>query len=59
MAAGYKTTNFVVSAPTPELAKEIGDQAEIYRRQLADEWLGKELPAVVEAVPDPCGCRGE
>lgn len=44
IAAGYKTTNFVVSAPTPELAKEIGDQAEVYRRQLADEWLGKELP---------------
>ena len=43
-AAGYKTTNFVVSAPTPELAKEIGDQAEVYRRQLSDEWLGKELP---------------
>jgi hypothetical protein len=26
------------------LAKEIGDQAEIYRRQLAIEWLGQELP---------------
>ena len=44
-AAGYKTTNFVVSAPTPQLAKEIGDQAEVYRKQLAVEWLGKELPA--------------
>src|SRR6476469_1993900 len=44
-AAGYKTTNFVVSAPTPQLAKEIGDQAEVYRKQLAIEWLGKELPA--------------
>jgi len=23
--AGYRTTNFTVDAPTPELAKEIGD----------------------------------
>src|SRR2546427_7839969 len=43
-AAGYKTTNFVVAAPSPELAKEIGDQAEVFRKQLAMEWLGKELP---------------
>jgi hypothetical protein len=43
-AAGYKTTNFVVSAPTPQLAKEIGDSAEAWRRKLAIEWLGKELP---------------
>ncbi|HVT27474.1 MAG TPA: hypothetical protein VHE81_05590 [Lacipirellulaceae bacterium] len=50
-AAGYRTTNFVVSAPTPELAKEIGDQAEVYRRQLAIEWIGKELPAWSEPCP--------
>jgi hypothetical protein len=50
-AAGYKTTNFVVSAPTPQLAKEIGDQAEVYRKQLAMEWLGKELPAWSKACP--------
>ena len=50
-AAGYKTTNFVVSAPTPQLAKEIGDQAEVYRRNLAIEWLGKELPAWSKPCP--------
>jgi phage terminase large subunit-like protein len=50
-AAGYKTTNFVVSAPTPQLAKEIGDQAEVYRKQLAMEWLGKELPAWSKPCP--------
>jgi hypothetical protein len=49
--AGYKTTNFVVSAPTPELAKEIGDQAEIYRSELAKEWVGKELPAWSKPCP--------
>lgn len=43
-AAGYRTTNFTVSAPTPELAKEIGDRAEVSRRDLAVEWLGQELP---------------
>src|SRR4051812_23545180 len=50
-AAGYKTTNFVVSAPTPQLAKEIGDQAEVYRRDLAIEWIGQELPAWSKSCP--------
>lgn len=50
-AAGYKTTNFTVSAPTPQLAKEIGDQAEVFRRDLAIEWLGKELPAWSKPCP--------
>jgi hypothetical protein len=50
-AAGYKTTNFVVSAPTPQLAKEIGDQAEVYRKRLSIEWLGKELPAWSKPCP--------
>lgn len=43
-AAGYRTRNFTVDAPTPRLAKEIGDAAENYRRTLAMDWLGKELP---------------
>lgn len=43
-AAGYRTANFTVDAPTPQLAKEIGDAAETYRSQLAQEWLGKPLP---------------
>jgi len=42
-AAGYRTANFTVDAPTPQLAKEIGDAAEHYRSQLAREW-GKPLP---------------
>ena len=42
--AGYRTANFTVDAPTPQLAKEIGDMAEHWRRELAQEWLGKELP---------------
>jgi hypothetical protein len=51
VAAGYKTTNFTVSAPSPQLAKEIGDQAEIYRKQLAIEWLGQELPQWSKPCP--------
>ena len=50
-AAGYKTANFVVSAPTPQLAKEIGDAAETWRRELAIEWLGKELPRWSKSCP--------
>src|SRR4051794_35203180 len=50
-AAGYKTTNFTVAAPTPQLAKEIGDQAEVYRRDLAMEWIGKELPTWTKPCP--------
>ncbi|HCK40918.1 MAG TPA: hypothetical protein DHW22_04730 [Planctomycetaceae bacterium] len=42
--AGYRTANFTVDAPTPELAKEIGNMAEHWRRELAQEWLGKQLP---------------
>jgi hypothetical protein len=50
-AAGYRTTNFTVSAPTPQLAKEIGDAAEAWRKQLAMDWLGRELPRWNEPCP--------
>jgi hypothetical protein len=50
-AAGYRTTNFTVSAPTPQLAKEIGDSAEAWRKQLAMDWLGRELPRWNEPCP--------
>lgn len=43
-AAGYRTANFVVEAPTPELARKIGDAAEQYRHTLAVEWTGNPLP---------------
>jgi hypothetical protein len=50
-AAGYKTRNFIVSAPSPQLAKEIGDTAEMWRRQLSIEWLGKEMPPWSKPCP--------
>ena len=43
-AANYKTANFSVDAPTPELAKKFGDMAEFYRKEKALEWLGREMP---------------
>lgn len=49
--AGYRTVNFTVDAPTPQLAKEIGDSAEVWRRDLAKEWLGKELPRWSQPCP--------
>jgi hypothetical protein len=42
--AGYRTTNFIVQAPTQQLAQEIGDAAEQYRESLAIEWVGKPIP---------------
>src|SRR5262245_50317337 len=49
-AAGHRTPNFVVKAPTPELAREFGQLAEHYRRLKAIEWLGQEMPR----WPEPC-----
>lgn len=44
VAASYRTANFIVTAPSSRLAQQIGDQAEVFRRELALEWLGKQLP---------------
>jgi hypothetical protein len=43
-AAGYRTANFIVEAPTDGLARKIGDAAEQYRHTLAVEWTGSPLP---------------
>jgi hypothetical protein len=39
-----RTENFVVLAPTQEIAIRVGRTAEHFRKQLAVEWLGHELP---------------
>ncbi len=46
----FATTNFVVTAPDPQLARKVGQQAEVYRKELALKWLGYEL----EPWSDPC-----
>ena len=43
-AAGHRTPNFLVDAPTEALARRIGEAAEHYRHTLAVEWLGRPLP---------------
>jgi hypothetical protein len=42
--ANHRTANFVVEAPSAELAREVAGAAEAWRSRLAIEWLGKELP---------------
>jgi hypothetical protein len=44
VGAGFRTPNFVVQAPTAEFAQQVGEAAELYRHELAMEWLGKPLP---------------
>jgi hypothetical protein len=46
MGAGYRvqTTNFLVEAPTPQIAQQVGQYAEHYRKEKAREWLGREMP---------------
>lgn len=51
MGANYRTQNFMVSAPTPQLATEIGQAAENFRAKLSVEWLGRELPPWPQACP--------
>ena len=50
-AAGYRTANFVVEAPNPQLAQKIGDAAEQYRHDLAIEWIGQPLPRWSQLCP--------
>lgn len=50
-AARYQSTNFVVNAPTPQLAKEIGEAAEHWRRVLSIDWIGREMPAWSRRCP--------
>jgi hypothetical protein len=51
LGAGYRTPNFIVRAATPEIAQEVGRAAEKYRRELAVEWLGKEMPNWFQPCP--------
>lgn len=50
LGATYPTQNFIIHAPTPEIAQAMGQAGEKYRRDLSLEWLGRELPP----WQDPC-----
>lgn len=51
LGASYRTKNFVVNAPTPEMARQIGDTAEAFRRDLAVDWLGQPMPNWSQPCP--------
>jgi hypothetical protein len=44
MGAQYRTQNFIVNAPNNEIAQQVGQWAEHYRKAKAIEWLGQEMP---------------
>ncbi|MFO0916258.1 MAG: hypothetical protein U0795_25085 [Pirellulales bacterium] len=50
-AASYRTRNFIVTAANNQLAHQVGDTAEQYRKQLAIEWVGRELPPWRQPCP--------
>ncbi|MFO0965770.1 MAG: hypothetical protein U0793_09335 [Gemmataceae bacterium] len=50
LGAQERTTNFVINAPTPAIAKQVAQYAEYYRKTKAIEWLGREMPN----WPQPC-----
>ena len=50
MGASYRTTNFDVRAATPQIAYQVAQAAEIYRKEKALEWVGYEMPP----WPRPC-----
>jgi hypothetical protein len=50
LGAQERSTNFVVNAATPAVAKQVAQYAEHYRKQKAIEWLGHEMPN----WPQPC-----
>ncbi|HEX5106374.1 MAG TPA: hypothetical protein VFV87_21290, partial [Pirellulaceae bacterium] len=49
--SSVRSEHFIVSAPSRELAEEICQAAEKYRKDLAIEWLGKELGPWREPCP--------
>ncbi len=51
LGANYATRNFIVTAADPAFARQIAEQAENYRKELAELWLGHELPAWPQRCP--------
>lgn len=47
----YPTTNFIVYAPTPQIAQQVAIAAEKFRKELAIEWLGYELRPWAQPCP--------
>lgn len=50
LGAQFRTTNFIANAPTPQIAQQVAQLAEHYRKEKAIQWLGQEMPP----WPEPC-----
>src|SRR5260370_27583640 len=51
LGASYPTPNFMVEAPTAQIAQQVGQMAELYRKEKAMQWLGREMPQWQERCP--------
>lgn len=51
--ASHRTRNFIVHAPTVDVAQRVANHAEVCRKAIAVAWLGRELPD----WPSPCPVR--
>ncbi len=49
--ASVRTQHFIVTAPSQDLALQVAQHAEKFRRDLAIEWLGHELPPWRDMCP--------
>lgn len=59
----FKTANFVVYAPTNQIAEQFGKMAEHHRKSKAVEWLGQEIPkwqkpCNIFIIPELAGASG-
>lgn len=50
-AAQFRTTNFVVKAESDRVARKVGEVAEHFRKELALEWTGREMPKWTKPCP--------
>ncbi|WP_437200734.1 hypothetical protein [Planctomicrobium sp. SH664] len=50
-AATYSTPNFTVTATTDDVARRVGECAEFWRKELAEQWLGRALPNWYKPCP--------
>ena len=51
MGAQHRTPNFIVTAPSMQIAQHVGQWAEHYRREKAQQWLGYEMPTWNQPCP--------
>jgi hypothetical protein len=51
LGAAHRTQNFYVEAPTDQIARQVGQYAEHYRREKALQWLGQEMPPWAQPCP--------